>query len=218
MPTDETQLIRRAQGGDRDAFAQLLARFEKPVYHQALRMVGHAEDAADLTQEVFLKVWQGLPSFQGDSSFSTWLYRLTSNACIDFLRREKRRRGTLSLDDEERELVASCRPRTHPPAGPGAAGAPPGPDRRAGTAVRRAPAGAHPPGAQRPVLRRDRPGAVPVPRDGEVPHRPGPLVPCKIFAKKRELFRSPFVYGDKEMNLALSRPDLTCEGVTCHEL
>lgn len=105
IPEDE-QLIGRARSGDQDAFSQLLARYEKPVYHQALRMVGHAEDAADLTQEVFLKVWQALPGFQGDSAFSTWLYRLTSNACIDFLRRERRRRGALSLDDEERELAA----------------------------------------------------------------------------------------------------------------
>ena len=74
MPTEETQLIRRAQCGDRDAFAQLLKRFKQPVYHQALRMVGHAEDAADLTQEVFLKVWQGLPSFQGDSTFLSLIH------------------------------------------------------------------------------------------------------------------------------------------------
>ena len=118
MPTDETQLIRRVQGGDRDAFAQLLERFEKPVYHQALRMVGHVEDAADLTQEVFLKVWQGLPSFQGDSSFSTWLYRLASNVCIDFLRREKRRKDismTVSLDDEEEERQAELPDHRHSP-------------------------------------------------------------------------------------------------------
>lgn len=97
-------MVQRARKGDRDAFAWLLARYEKQVYHQALRMVGNPEDAADLTQETFIKVWQGLPAFQGDSSFSTWLFRLTSNACIDFIRREKKRKGDVSLDDEERDL------------------------------------------------------------------------------------------------------------------
>ena len=70
---EELQLIKQAQHGDRDAFAQLLEKYEKQVYHQALRMVNSPEDAADMTQEAFLKVWQGLPNFQGDSSFSTWL-------------------------------------------------------------------------------------------------------------------------------------------------
>lgn len=98
---EEAQLIGLAQNGDRDAFAQLLQRYEKPVYHQALRMVGSAEDAADMTQEAFLKAWQGLPAFQGGSSFSTWIYRITGNVCIDFLRREKKRRGDASLDDED---------------------------------------------------------------------------------------------------------------------
>lgn len=101
---DEAQLIQLAQRGDRDAFGQLLSRYEKPVFHQALRMVSNQEDAADMTQEAFLKAWQGLPSFHGDSAFSTWLYRLTGNVCIDFLRREKKRRGDASLDDEDRDL------------------------------------------------------------------------------------------------------------------
>ena len=104
---EELQLIKKAQHGDRNAFALLLEKYGKQVYHQALRMVTNPEDAADMTQEAFLKAWQGLPHFQGDSSFSTWLYRLTNNVCIDFLRREKKRKGDASLDDEERDFASA---------------------------------------------------------------------------------------------------------------
>ena len=99
---DEQTLLALAKCGDQAAFGQLMERYEKQVYRQALGLVGHPEDAADVTQEVFFKAWRGLPSFHGDSSFSTWLYRLTGNAAIDFLRREKKRRGDLSLDDADR--------------------------------------------------------------------------------------------------------------------
>lgn len=97
---EEQRLIERARDGDQAAFEELLARYEKPVYHQALRLLSNPEDAADVTQEVFLKVWRNLPSFRGESGFSTWLYRLTDNAAIDLLRREKKRRGDGSLDDD----------------------------------------------------------------------------------------------------------------------
>ena len=74
------------------------------IYSLALRLMGDREEAADLAQEAFLKAWQGLPTFQGESSFSTWLYRLTTNVCIDSLRRNKRRQEVepaVSLDDED---------------------------------------------------------------------------------------------------------------------
>ena len=99
---EEQELLQRARGGDQAAFGLLMEQYERQVYRQALGLVGHPEDAADVTQEVFLKVWRGLPAFQGGSSFSTWLYRLTGNAAIDLLRREKKRRGDLSLDDPDR--------------------------------------------------------------------------------------------------------------------
>ena len=68
---EEQALLQRAKQGDQAAFGQLVARYEKQVYHQALRLLGQAEDAGDVTQEVFFKAWRGLPSFQGDSTLST---------------------------------------------------------------------------------------------------------------------------------------------------
>ena len=96
MTVDE--LARRAAGGDEDAFAQLVGLHEKKVYGLALRMCGNPEDDADAAQEAFLAAWKGLPRFRGEAGFSTWLYRLTSNAAIDHLRRVKRQRGEVSLD------------------------------------------------------------------------------------------------------------------------
>ena len=101
---NERDLVLRAKRGDQDAFEQLVLDNQNRIYSLALRLMGDREEAADLAQEAFLKAWQGLPTFQGESSFSTWLYRLTSNVCIDALRRNRRRQAvaeTVSLDDDD---------------------------------------------------------------------------------------------------------------------
>ena len=98
MTVDE--LVRRAAEGDENAFGELVGLYEKKVYHLTLRMCGNPEDAEDAAQEAFLSAWRGLPRFRGESGFSTWLYRLASNAAIDCIRRSRRQREEASLDGE----------------------------------------------------------------------------------------------------------------------
>ena len=113
----EQELVSQARAGDTAAFEQLMLDNQDRVYTLCLRMTGDREDALDLAQETFLNAWRGLSSFQGNSSFSTWVYRLASNACIDFLRKRKRRQqgeAPLSLDDEEAPLPQPADPRGTP--------------------------------------------------------------------------------------------------------
>ena len=106
---EESELIRRVQAGDPDAFEPLVTEHQTRVYHLALRMLGNEADAADAAQDAFIKAYTSLASFRGDSRFSVWLYRLTNNICIDYLRRQKRQ-SAVSLqteDDEGEELELS---------------------------------------------------------------------------------------------------------------
>lgn len=103
---EQQNWIDAARQGDQAAFEQLVLLYEKRVFALTLRMCKNPEDAAEAAQEAFLAAWQGLPFFRGDASFSTWLYRLASNACVDLLRREGRHRAAAgpSLNDEELNL------------------------------------------------------------------------------------------------------------------
>ncbi len=104
MEQEEQQLIRQAAEGQEQAFEQLVLRYQKGIYNLTLRMTGNQDDAYDLTQESFLRAWKSLAAFQFESSFSTWLYRIATNLCIDFLRKQKRGKViSLQMMEDESE-------------------------------------------------------------------------------------------------------------------
>ena len=98
--TGEDVLIKRAKKGEMAAFEALVSAYERRVYTLALRSTNSHEDALDITQEVFLKAYKGLPSCRGESRFSTWLYRITMNKCVDFAR-SKKNVAVEPIDDEK---------------------------------------------------------------------------------------------------------------------
>lgn len=99
---EEQRIIQRVLSGDTDAFELLVLDQSKIVYNLALRMVANPEDAADISQEAFLKAFTNLSGFRGDSKFSSWLYKLTTNLCLDHLRKRNRHKVLpLTFEDED---------------------------------------------------------------------------------------------------------------------
>ena len=108
----DLDLVRRCKQGDATAFEELYRAHSARLYSLLLRMVGGAEDAEDLLQDVFLQAHRKLDSFRGDSSLGTWLYRLAVNQCLDYLRgrQSKMSRVTESFEDEAVQEPASPAP------------------------------------------------------------------------------------------------------------
>jgi len=96
---DERKLIERSRRGDLAAFDELVRRYERSVYNTAYRLSGSYDDASDIAQEAFVRAWNNLKSFRGDSAFSTWLYRIVTNVFLDE-RKRRRARPHRSLEEE----------------------------------------------------------------------------------------------------------------------
>lgn len=100
-PDDHT-LVRAAKQGDMAAYEELVARHRDKIYARAYSMMRNEDDAVDLSQEAWIKGWQRLKQFQGESSFATWMTRIVINLCLDQLRRQKRHRAeSIEAMDED---------------------------------------------------------------------------------------------------------------------
>ncbi|HEX8094826.1 RNA polymerase sigma factor [Jatrophihabitans sp.] len=107
---DDGYLVRRAQEGYLDAYAELVNRHSLLAYRVALRILGHQQDAEDVAQDALVTAWQQLPQFRGESSFSTWLYRIVTRRAVNRINRDRRHNSTDVLtevaDDSSRTEIA----------------------------------------------------------------------------------------------------------------
>jgi len=103
MALSDTELINKAQKGDSLAFEELVFRYDKRVLSMALKYVQNKDDAKDIYQEVFIRVYKGLQNFQFKSEFSTWLFRITTNVCLTFHAKAKKRINVPIHDEYDEE-------------------------------------------------------------------------------------------------------------------
>lgn len=99
MAVSDWELIELFRKGNEEVFEEIVRRYQKKVYNTTYRMMGNHEDASDLAQEAFIRIYRNLRSFQGKSSFSTWLFTITTNVCRDELRKRQRRLQAQSLSE-----------------------------------------------------------------------------------------------------------------------
>lgn len=109
MSDYEKLLVKKSQSGDVESFELLISSYDKRAYNIAYRVMGNEEDAKDMAQEALLRVFRSIKSFRGQSSFSTWLYRIVTNVCLDELRRRKNEKyvsmdSTIQTDSGELHL------------------------------------------------------------------------------------------------------------------
>ena len=90
MEEMEKLLVTKSKKGNLDAFEELISAYERKAYNIAYRMMGNEEDAKDMAQEAFIKIYKSIQNFREESSFSTWLYRIVTNVCLDELRKRKK--------------------------------------------------------------------------------------------------------------------------------
>jgi RNA polymerase sigma-70 factor, ECF subfamily len=110
-PTDaDERLVERFQAGSADAFETLVSRHSGRVYNLCLRILGDPDEAADASQDTFLAALRKLHTFRGDAAFTTWLHRVTVNACYDSLRRKRRQPMLRIVSDEEDDRTESSQP------------------------------------------------------------------------------------------------------------
>ncbi len=113
---EEKEFVTKIKQGDDSAFEELVRKYQNYIFRLAFSMVKDEEDAKELTQEVFIKVYTSIQGFTGRSSLSTWLYRITYNLCLDYLKKNRKKKLlTQSLDDRENIELLSLKADTHTP-------------------------------------------------------------------------------------------------------